>query len=137
MRMWMVDPRVMCRRHLLGEHVELHMFVGSINKGVDMTGYLADNLLEPMSITSRHWQLVQEMEARGYRHKSPMTAFNGKQPDWTRFEPKTYYLRGFHEFVIDRQASLTELMRRCPECRARYEEVNGGAFQPHHPSSCP
>ena len=26
MRMWMVNPRIMCRQHLLGEHVEIHMF---------------------------------------------------------------------------------------------------------------
>ena len=23
MRMWMVNPKIMCRKHLLGEHVEL------------------------------------------------------------------------------------------------------------------
>lgn len=25
--MWGVDPSAMCRNHLLGEHVEMHMFV--------------------------------------------------------------------------------------------------------------
>lgn len=25
MRMWMVDPTIMCRQHLLGEHYELHV----------------------------------------------------------------------------------------------------------------
>lgn len=44
MRMWMVPPRHMCRKHLLGEHVELHMFVGSIKNGVRVEGYLANNL---------------------------------------------------------------------------------------------
>lgn len=42
MRMWMVPPELMCRQHLLGEHVELHMFVGAINKGtsvVTLPGY--------------------------------------------------------------------------------------------------
>lgn len=31
MRMWMVDPKIMCRKHLLGEHLELHMLAGCIN----------------------------------------------------------------------------------------------------------
>jgi hypothetical protein len=30
--MWMVDPRLVCSKHLLGEHVELHMFVGCLLK---------------------------------------------------------------------------------------------------------
>ena len=25
MRMWMVNPKMMCNKHLLGEHVELHL----------------------------------------------------------------------------------------------------------------
>jgi hypothetical protein len=29
--MWMVDPRIMCRNHLLGEHAEIHMFVWNID----------------------------------------------------------------------------------------------------------
>ena len=45
MRMWMVDPKIMCRKHLLGEHVEHHMFVGTINKRISIVGYLRDNLL--------------------------------------------------------------------------------------------
>lgn len=124
MRMWMVDPKIMCRQHLLGEHVELHMFVGSINKGVDMSGYLLDNLLQPKAIVSRHWQLVQEMEARGYRHKSHMTAACGSRPDWTKFKPSMIGLEFFHEFAVDREASLAELLRRCPECRARAEALS-------------
>ena len=33
MRMWMVDPQIMCRQHLLGEHTEMHMFVGTLKRG--------------------------------------------------------------------------------------------------------
>ena len=33
MRMWNVDVTKMCNKHLLGEHVEMHMFVGIIIKG--------------------------------------------------------------------------------------------------------
>jgi Pyrimidine dimer DNA glycosylase len=42
MRMWLVDPRLMCSQHLLGEHVELHMLVGSLNrKKTSMAFYAA------------------------------------------------------------------------------------------------
>ena len=36
MRMWMIDPKLLCRKHLLGEHLEIHMFVGTINKGINV-----------------------------------------------------------------------------------------------------
>ena len=40
MRMWMVDPKKMCRKHLLGEHVEIHMMVGTLLKGRSIDGFL-------------------------------------------------------------------------------------------------
>ena len=32
MRMWLVPPQLMCDQHLLGEHLEMHMFIGTIRK---------------------------------------------------------------------------------------------------------
>ena len=46
MRMWNVNPKTLCRKHLLGEHLEIHMFVGSINKKISMKGYLEKGFLE-------------------------------------------------------------------------------------------
>ena len=37
MRMWLVPPSHMCRKHLLGEHVELHMLLGTLKKGKSIT----------------------------------------------------------------------------------------------------
>lgn len=120
MRMWMVDPRIMCRQHLLGEHVEHHMFVGSIAKGLDMTGYLKLNLLEPASLFKRHEELVEEMGKRGYNHKSPLLC-----PPCAPVVPERVYIGVERVWSIgvkvDRDASLAELLRRCPECRARAE----------------
>ena len=72
MRLWLVDPRIMCRQHLLGEHVECHAFVGTINKGVRVKGYLRDNLLQINMLVIRHEELAEEMKSRGYNHKSPL-----------------------------------------------------------------
>lgn len=33
MRMWVVNPKILCRKHLLGEHVELHMATGHLQRG--------------------------------------------------------------------------------------------------------
>ena len=72
MRMWLCDPKIMCQKHLCGEHVEMHMFLGTIKKGKKIDGYLKNNLLEPMALYWRHKQLELEMIDRGYNHNSEM-----------------------------------------------------------------
>ena len=72
MRMWNVDPKYMCRQHLLGEHVEMHMFVGIIIKGTSLEGYIRGGLVEVHNIRKRHDELVAEMEKRGFKHHSPI-----------------------------------------------------------------
>lgn len=103
MRLWMVDPRIMCRKHLLGEHVECHMFVGAINKGTSIRGYLEKGILEIHSLNRRHDALAREMKRRGMRHKSPL--------------PKFPVLV---EGKVNGKSSLKELLRRCPDCRERH-----------------
>lgn len=99
MRMWMVPPRRMCRKHLLGEHVEIHMAVASLRLGKRLDGFLAKGLLELHNLSARHDELVEEMRRRGYRHRSPL----GRVP------------RRRGGCVNRRQAAL-ELARRCPQC---------------------
>ena len=108
MRQWMIDPRAMCRKHLLGEHVEHHMFAGAMVKGTAMTGYLANNLLEPMALQSRHDELVVEMLSRGYDHKSPMPALD---------------LSSLPDIKIDQVAAHADLLGRCPECTQRAKDL--------------
>ena len=62
----------MCRKHLLGEHVELHMLLGSLRRGKNIDGFLAGKLVDPRRMFRRHEELVLEMERRGYRHASPL-----------------------------------------------------------------
>jgi len=100
--MWKVPPDKMCRKHLLGEHVEMHMFVGTINKGSSIDGYIRANLVEPGYIRRRHEELARELLRRGYNHHSPLPEFLGADPIGPR---------------LDEQAALNELISRCPECR--------------------
>lgn len=108
MRMWKVNPKIMCNKHLLGEHVEMHMFVGTINKKIKIDGYLSKNLVEPEYIEKRHLELANEMVSRGMRHSSLL--------------PHCHL-----EFLSDNQKmhKLDEvqakeaLLSRCEECRRR------------------
>lgn len=105
MRMWMVPPQIMCRQHLLGEHVELHMFVGSIKKGTSLNGYIKNGLVETHNIKSRHKKLVREMKSRGMKHSSPLK-----------------YKDVLHLGKVKKKKSRKALTSRCPECKRRYKE---------------
>lgn len=109
MRQWHIDPEFMCTKHLLGEHVEHHMFVGALRKHKKITGYLKNNLLEPKSLVNRHNALAQELLNRGYKHLSPID-----EPDLSCLteEEKT--------IEIDRRLAKTELFYRCEKCRQRF-----------------
>jgi len=102
MRMWMVDPRFMCDRHLLGEHYECHMFAGCINKKKTLSGYIAKQLFDPASLTSRHNQLVKEMKSRGFSHHSPIDKYKGISSP------------------INSDDSLHDLLTRCKACSTMY-----------------
>ena len=102
MRQWLVNPKLLCRKHLLGEHVECHMFVGTILKSKSLNGYFQNGLLEVHSLKKRHLQLAQEMIVRGYKHKS-----------------KLPYFRSWQEGYVSRKDNLIELSKRCVDCRRK------------------
>ena len=109
MRQWLVNPIFLCRRHLLGEHVEHHMFIGSIKKGTSVKGYLRDGLLDPPTLRTRHGALVMEMKARGYNHKSPL--------------PKVD-ISHLPVGNIDIEYNIEDLKNRCAECAARIKKFS-------------
>ena len=106
MRMWMVDPRILCNRHLLGEHVELHMFVGTINHNINLTGYGRNGLVEVHNIKSRHEELVKEMKMRGMNHKSPLPSF-----------------REFQFGKVNKSKNIKELSKRSKDCKIRIKKA--------------
>jgi hypothetical protein len=108
MRMWMVEPRKMCRKHLMGEHVEIHMLIGSMRRGYSIQGYIDNNLLEISSISKRHNDLVTEMTKRGYNHKSDLDEIEVKEL------VKKY--KQYESIKIDRVKSYNDLIGRCKEC---------------------
>ena len=105
MRMWMVDPKIMCRQHLLGEHNETHKFLHNWQKKHSIAGRIAVNSIEPETYKARHDALADEMLTRGYNHLSPM-----EQPDFS------YLPHEQRTVKVDQAASLELLINRCPEC---------------------
>lgn len=90
-----MNPRSMCRQHLLGEHVEMHMFVGHLKRGRPVHNYI----VRTDAIESRHEELSVEMLRRGYKHNSPLV-----------------YKDTVGVNTVDPIRSLRALCSRCNEC---------------------
>ena len=112
MRMWMLPTAGMCRKHLLGEHVELHMLLGSLRRGKNIEGFVIGGLVDPQRIFARHQELVAEMTRRGYKHNSPLD-----EQECTALA-SGYWGRA----VIDADANARDLHQRCPDCARRMVE---------------
>lgn len=106
-RMWLVDPEMLCDNHLLGEHKELHQLVGHIQAGntAVIEGHASKNQIDTSKILERHEELVEEMERRGFNHRSPLE-----------------YEDELSLGEVDLDENLEDLLHRCEKCRHRYEE---------------
>lgn len=111
MRMWMINPKILCKKHLLGEHGELHKHRWTFEKKHKKDKYIENNCIEPKSMKERHDELANELKRRRYNHNSPF-----KMPD-INYLPKKY-----RDYSVDRQAALEDLLARCSECKKRYEK---------------
>ena len=75
MRIWDIQPRKLCRKHLLGEHCELHALWSILTQG--RKGYANHPETKRWrgklrALYLRHEELVGEMHRRGYQHNSPL-----------------------------------------------------------------
>lgn len=112
MRMWMINPQLLCRKHLLGEHGEIHKhrhnFVKQhrIDRRIDPIVQI-----EPSSMQSRHDELAKEMVRRGFNHNSPY-----EQPDISYLQPHQKFAK------VDINNSIKDLIIRCPECASNIKK---------------
>lgn len=79
MRVWDLDPGLLCRQHLLGEHRELHGLWNILTIHHGRGGYARHPetlrwVGKTNALYNRHEALVHEMQQRGYRHASALDA---------------------------------------------------------------
>lgn len=77
MRIWDVDPKILCRQHLLGEHRELHGLWNILTKHGGVGGYARHPetlrwVGREQALYLRHEVLAAEIGRRGYKHRSPI-----------------------------------------------------------------
>jgi hypothetical protein len=80
----------------------MHMFAGTIKKGISIKGYVKNNLVETGKISKRHDELAKELLARGFLHKTPLN-----------FNPRISIGK------VNENKNMIELSKRCVECRKK------------------
>ena len=75
MRIWDVDVALLCDRHLLAEHRELHAIWSVLTTGKRGYAHHPETLRwrrRLAALYARHEAQVAEMRRRGFRHASPL-----------------------------------------------------------------
>lgn len=75
MRIWDLPPEVLCRKHLLGEHLELHAMWTIITEGKKGYSHHPETIRwvgKQKALYLRHEAQVVEMKKRDYNHRSPL-----------------------------------------------------------------
>jgi hypothetical protein len=107
MRMWMIEPKLLCRKHLIGEHFELHKHRYIFVKKYSIYKRIFPIVqIEPSSMKIRHEQLVKEFKRRNYNHNSPY-----KMPNISHLPIEQQLAK------VNIQISMKELSSRCKQCK--------------------
>ena len=110
MRIWDIEPRLLCRQHLLGEHRELHAIWNIITK--NKRGYSKHPEVlrwrgKLSALDYRHDELVREMLVRGYKHNSSLCFVKPTELDVSYIQD---------EFVNSREEQISILRAKKCEC---------------------
>lgn len=98
MRIWDVDAGFLNDQSLLGEHRELHGIFSIVQNHKKGYAHHPETLRwkdHLKSLGIRHGLLVEEMQLRGFNHKSPVSALPG-DANW----PKTYIDLPHDQFIL-------------------------------------
>lgn len=107
MRIWDLPVEVLCNKHLIAEHFELHVLWNVVTTGLGgwshhpETRRWRDRL---PALYQRHEAQVVEMTRRGFRHKSPL--------DLTGVEGETVQ----NEYLQPPAVQVELLRARCAAC---------------------
>lgn len=104
----MIDPKLLCMKHLVGEHGEIHKHMPSFRKGYSINGRFDKFVqIELHSIEKRHDELATEINRRTGGHKSPLIDI----PNLLAIYPQHYNKN------VDIAYSKNDLCNRCLDCR--------------------
>lgn len=107
-RQWLSPPDAMCRRHLLGEHLEAHIFVSKMEKSWSLDGFIRGSMFFGAEyIKFRHDWLSRYISG----HKTPLNIDHIDLDRYPLLEPDAYHML----------KSVNDLIGRCEECKIKHQ----------------
>jgi hypothetical protein len=103
-RIWDLEPALLCDRHLLGEHRELHGIWSILTTGKRGYSRHPETLRwrgRLAALYARHEAQVAEMARRGFRHASPL-------------DPRLATGEAVQTELVDSVEAQRERLARCP-----------------------
>ena len=106
MRIWDVEPKYLCRKHLLAEHRELHGLWNILTVHGGTGGYSRHPetlrwVGKTKALYARHEELVREFARRGYDHRTPL-------------DERLAVGRGTQDVFLETPEQQTEVLREKP-----------------------
>lgn len=109
MRMWMLSPEMMCMKHIVGEHGEIHKHRHNFVKKHNISGRIKPVVqICPELMKQRHDELSTYLK----NHKSPY-----EQPDLSHLSYGERYA------MVNIKFNIKDLSDRCPDCRKKIETL--------------
>jgi hypothetical protein len=108
MRMWMINPKLLCNKHLLGEYAEIFKHRHNFVKQYSIKGRIGQ--IEPLKMANRVEELRKEGIERGFNMKAIYII-----PDLSYLSDEELNSK------VDTNKSIQDLLNRCPECKKRIE----------------
>ena len=115
MRIWDLPVNVLCRKHLLGEHNELHIIWNVFTQ--NKKGWRNHPEVKRWekhlpTLYLRHSQQVAEMKNRGYNHQSPLDIKSLNSADQKLSFPRSWQ-------SIEKQTHILLVEKNCSGCTNR------------------
>jgi hypothetical protein len=112
--MWMINPKLLCNRHLGGEYSEIFKHRHNFVKKHNINGRIFPIVqIEPSSMLERVEELRKEAIERGLKYHAKY-----EMPDIT------YLSDEVRNAKVDLEISKKDLINRCPKCKKRIENEN-------------
>jgi hypothetical protein len=107
-RLWLLQPKLLCNLHLWCEHIEAHVFAMLLEGKNSLQYFIDRGVVEVHNIRPRHDALAVELLRRGMKHdrKWPL-------PKFTEFEAGH----------VDRALALRTLTAACTDCARRANKL--------------
>lgn len=116
MRMWMLNPRILCTKHLTIEHDDIHRLINLLITDSRIEDYDFIDNIQFKGVIKRHDAIVCELLRRNIFHTTPL------EKNDINIENIPDHMKSY---VVDSKLSLKDLLIECNRCKMNVIQLKG------------